>query len=75
MDLLDKQLKLLNDEVRDLATKIDQLYDKLDSMQDPSLGKELKERIDKLETEMNEVNARREMLEDKLQPVGMPIKG
>lgn len=75
MDLLDKRLDVLNVEIKGVAANIKELYDKLDSMQDPALREELKERILRLETKEKDLMAKRRELSSKLQPGGMPFNG
>ena len=74
MDLLEKQLSKLNDEIDVITSDIRHLYSRLDSEQDTSLWECFKERITKLEKKETELDDRRRKLEDKLQPGGMPSK-
>ena len=50
MDLLEKQLSQLDGEIKDIASKIEQLYDRLDSEQYPASRGRLEERITELNT-------------------------
>ena len=75
MDSLNKQISQLNGEIKEITSKIEQLYSGLNSEQDPSSRERLEERIKKLETEKGEVYGSREKLMNKLQPEGMPTRG
>ena len=74
MDLLEKQLSKLNGEIDGITSDIRDPYSRLDSEQDPSLRKEVKERINKLQSEKRDFMGERRELPDKLQPGGMPSK-
>ena len=74
MDLLEKQLSRLSDQIDGATSAIRNLYRRLDLEQNPSVREELKERIKKLEIVESALSDRCKQLEDKLQLGGMPFK-
>ena len=73
MDLLEKQLSRLNDDMDGVKCDTRNLYTRLDLEQNPSVREELKERIKILETEKSALSDRCKQLEDRL--LSMPSEG
>ena len=69
------QLKLVDDEIEEITSKIGNLYENWFSMQDPYLRKAVNNCIVKLETLEDEMIDRRRQLEGVLRLAGMPSNG
>lgn len=67
-----QQVNVLNGEISLLQSKIFELQNRLDSMQDSKLRAELKDRVSGFQTERAELIAQRKELQIRLPQAGMP---